>query len=107
MSTEKDPQNYIERLIWLHGRKFYLAFFAGASCFVAFVAVAWIAARTSPEKARILTDFAGEYFFYAASMVTVYSGTNAVIERFHAKDAGASARKRQSGTVTTHDEETH
>ncbi len=84
------PQNAVERMIWLYGRKFWVVFFAGASSFVVGVAAMWIAARVNPETARIVSEVATSYFMAAAGLVTAYSAANAVIERAHAP-SGAPA----------------
>jgi hypothetical protein len=101
MSTERAPQNYVERMVWLWGRKFWLAFFAGSSSFVAFVIGVWIVARVpNVDRARLIESMVGAYFLAAAAVIAAYSGANAIIERAHAgKDA--QPPKRQSGTVTT------
>lgn len=99
---ERRPRNFVERMVWLHGRSFWLAFFAGISAFVLVVAGVWIAARTDPEKGRIVSDLVNDYLLAAFGFVLAYVGKNGWVESVHAKaknGAAAEAVKRQSGNV--------
>jgi hypothetical protein len=93
------PRNWFERLLFLHGRKFYLAMFGGASSFVLAGAGMWIAARVTPDTARIVESIVSAYMLSAAAMVTAYSATNAAVDWGHAKH-GATPPPRMSGAMT-------
>lgn len=94
------PRNGFERILWLHGRKFWLALFAGVSSFTVTVAGMWIAARVAPETARVVEAIVSAYLLSAAGMVTAYSASNAVVERAHAKHGtGEPPAPRMSGVV--------
>jgi hypothetical protein len=83
-ADERRPRNVVERMVWLYGRKFWLAFFAGvSSCGVVLVCI-WVVARTAPETGRIIEQIVSAYLLAASAVVTAYSATNAVIERAHA-----------------------
>lgn len=99
--AERRPRNALERILWLHGRKFYIAVFAGVSAFVVSILGMWIVARTSPETGRIVEQIVAGYLWTSAGMVGVYSGTNAVVERAHANKGTAAHTQssRPSGTV--------
>jgi hypothetical protein len=81
----RQPRNWFERLLWLHGRKFWMALFAGVSSFLVVVLGIWVAARTTPETGRIVEQLVSGYLFAAAGLVTAYTTGNAIVERAHAK----------------------
>jgi hypothetical protein len=101
--TARLPRNFLERILWLHGRKFWMAFFAGVSSFVIAIAGMWIVARTAPETARIVEQIVSGYLFAAAGLVTAYTAGNAVVERAHSGNSAAApnpaSTPRASGTV--------
>ena len=114
VERERLPRNWFERLLWLHGRKFYLAMYAGASTLL--VAVSGMACvallgrfdASSVEFARVVEAIVTAYFFSVASIVTAYSASNAAVERAHAKrpEAGAAPvppPARPSGVVEASD----
>lgn len=98
--AERRPRNFVERLIWLHGRAFYLAFFAGGSAFIVIVAAVWVAARTDAERGRIIADLANDYLLAAFGFVLAYMGKNGWVETVHAKAKnGAPPAQRASGNA--------
>lgn len=90
-AAERLPRNGFERLLWLYGRKFWVALFAGVSSFVVGVVAIWIAARTAPATASIVQGIATAYFLAAGAMVGAYTAGNAVVERAHAVHGPAGA----------------
>lgn len=106
--AERRPRNWLERWLWLHGRKYAVAVFAGVSAFIVSILGMWIVARTSPETGRIVEAIVAGYLWTSAGMVGVYSGTNAVVERAHANKGTTTHTQsnRPSGTVVTPDEVT-
>lgn len=99
----RQPTNPFERLLWLHGRKFYLAFFAGSSQFLvtilAIVAI-WVVAGTDapPEMVgRLIVEIVRDYLFSSAGIVLTYTGGNTLVERAHAQ---RPPEPRPSGAVT-------
>jgi hypothetical protein len=109
-AADQRPQNIVERMLFLFGRKFWLAFFAGVSSFFFVVVCVWIVARTAPETGRIIEQIVSAYLLAASAVVTAYSATNAVIERAHANGGthghtnGAVDVPRASGAVRTTEE---
>ena len=104
--TSRIPRNWLERWLWLHGRKYAIAVFAGVSAFAIALVGMWIVARTNPETGRIVEQIVSGYLWTSAGMVGVYSGSNAVIERAHAHQGtttttstSTTSAPRQSGTV--------
>lgn len=97
---ERKPRTAFERLLFLHGRKFYLAFFAGVSAFVVTLVGIWVTARVAPETGRIVEAIVNGYLWTSAGMVGVYSGSNTLVERAHARaGTNGTAPPRASGSV--------
>ena len=96
---EKAPRNWFERLLALHGRKFWIAFFAGVSAFVVTLIGIWVTARVSVDTGRTVEQIVNGYLWTSAGMVGVYSGSNTLVERAHAKAHTNGTPPRQSGTV--------
>lgn len=96
----RQPRDWFERLLWLHGRKFWIALFAGVSAFVVTVVGMWIAARVPVETGRTVHAIVEAYLWTSAGMVGVYSGTNAVVERAHA-GRGMTTTSTQTQTATS------
>lgn len=92
----RQPRNAFERLLWLHGRKFWIALFAGVSACVVTLVGMWITARVGVETGRTVDAIVEAYLWTSAGMVGVYSGTNAVVERAH---AGKPPTTRASGAI--------
>ena len=84
---EKAPRNWFERLLALHGRKFWIA-------------------RVSVDTGRTVEQIVNGYLWTSAGMVGVYSGSNTLVERAHAKAATNGALPRQSGSVRPNEEVT-
>lgn len=103
---ERKSRNWFERLLALHGRKFYIALFAGVSAFAVTLIGIWVTARVSVETGRTVEAIVNGYLWTSAGMVGVYSGSNTLVERAHAKAAVAGNGQRPSGAVITPDEET-
>ncbi|HET6495485.1 MAG TPA: hypothetical protein VM285_09410 [Polyangia bacterium] len=99
-SHPRDPENYFERMVWLYGRKFWVAFFAGSSSFLVATGGIWVIARTSPDTGTIIAGVVAGYFTAAGFIAGGYYASNAYIERgYIPATAGAPNRPRQSGTI--------
>lgn len=93
--VERRPRNYFERLVWLHGRKWYMGWFAGASSFLLALISVWVVARIPDmDRAGLIGDLVKAYFLAAGALVGIYSGSNLMIETKHASAVKAMAESK-------------
>lgn len=77
IERQRLPQNWWERVLWLHGRRFWLATVAGVTIFVVALECIWlIATIPSVDRARLILEGMGDYFIAAVSIISVFSGLN-------------------------------
>lgn len=95
------PRNWWERVLRLHGRKFWLAFFAGTSSFVVCITGLMLAKFVEVEMARVIESMMADYLLAATGIVTAFSASSAAVER-SANNNGLPMDRpqyRQSGMV--------
>lgn len=104
------PRNAFERILFLHGRRFWLCTVAGVTIFVVgtlSVLLVW-ALEAKVETARLIVEICIAYFAAAVAVVTVFTTGNTatdLITRRAANGDGAPPPPRASGALPSSSEQ--